>query len=55
MTIIHIKINRPILKLAYTAKEKYLASAKKHLWQKPKVMNEIKCQGVSPTHVSTLK
>jgi len=52
---IHIKIKRPILKLASMTKTRSLSVSKKRTWHKPKVTAEIKCQGVSPTHVSSLK
>jgi hypothetical protein len=54
MTVIHIKINRPILRLASKTKTRSLSVSKKQTWHKPKVTAEIKCQGVSPTHVSNL-
>ena len=54
MTVIHIKIKRPILRLA--SKNNGCASSvpKKQTWKTPQVTEEIKCQGVSPTHVSNL-
>ena len=55
MTVIHIKIERPILRLASNNNGRASLILKKQAWHKPKVTAEIKCQGVSPTHVSNLK
>ena len=55
MTVIHIKIKRPILRLATKSKIRSLSVSKKQTWHKPKVTAEIKCLGVSPTHVSNLE
>ena len=50
-----IKIKRPILKLPIKAKARYLIKTLKYTWQKPKVVDEIECHGVSPTHDSKFK
>jgi len=55
MTVIHIKIKRPILRLASKTKTRSLSVSKKQTWHKPKVTAEIKCLGVSPTHVIDLE
>ena len=52
---VSIKTKRPILKLPSKAKAQNLNKTSKQSWQKPKVIDEIECHGVSPTHVSTLK
>jgi len=52
--VVHIKIKRPILRLA-SKNNGHASSPPKKTWNKPKVTEEIKCQGVSPTHVSNLK
>ncbi len=52
---VSIKIKRPILKLPSKAKVQNLNKTLKQSWQKPKIIDEIECHGVSPTHVSTLK
>ena len=54
MTVVHIKIKRPILRLASKNNERDSLIPKNQDWNKPKVTAEIKCQGVSPTHVSNL-
>jgi hypothetical protein len=54
MTVVHIKIKRPILRLASKNNGHASSPPKKQTWNKPKVTEEIKCQGVSPTHVSKL-
>ena len=50
-----IKIKRPILKLPLKAKARYLTKNLKQRWLKPKVLDEIECHGVSPTHDSKFK
>jgi hypothetical protein len=55
MTVIHIQIKRPILRLASKSNGRDSSIPKNPDWNKPKVTAEIKCQGVSPTHVSNLK
>jgi hypothetical protein len=55
MTVIHIKIKRPILRLASKNTGRTSSVLKSQDWNKPKVTAEITCQGVSPTHVSKLK
>lgn len=50
-----IKIKRPILKLPIKAKTRYLTQNSKQTWLKPKVLSEIECHGVSPTHDSKFK
>ena len=52
---VSIKTKRPILKLPSKAKAQNLNKTSKQSWQKPKVIDELECHGVSPTHVSTLK
>lgn len=53
--VVPIKIKRPILKLPIKAKTRYLTQNSKQTWLKPKVLGEIKCHGVSPTHDSKFK
>jgi hypothetical protein len=55
MTVVHIKIKRHILRLASKNNERDSLIPKNKDWNKPKVTAEIKCQGVSPTHVSNIK
>jgi hypothetical protein len=55
MTVVHIKIKRPILRLASKNDGRDSSMPKNQDWNQPKVTAEIKCQGVSPTHVSNLK
>lgn len=50
-----IKIKRPILKLPIKAKTRYLTQNSKQTWLKSKVLGEIECHGVSPTHDSKFK
>jgi hypothetical protein len=52
---VQIKIKRPILKLPFKAKSQYLTQNSKQIWLKPKVLDEIECHGVSPTHDSKFK